>query len=208
MNTAGTTQKKGYHHGDLRKALLEAAAKLLREDGETGLSMRNLAASAGVSRTAAYHHFNDKQDLLCAIAEEGFRQFRRIFRPAGDADDGSVQQAHIQRFVTDYIAFATDHSEYYELMFGSRLWQSGQLSDTLRQEAYISFRVYVNRIRKWQEQGDISRSLDPLRYAQVTWSTLHGMSRLLIDGIYVDGRSRNAMCKAAAEMLWRELTTK
>ena len=57
----------------------------------------------------------------------------------------------------------------------------------------------------WQESGQISKNLDPLRYAQVSWSTLHGMSRLLIDGIYVDNQSRNAMCQAAADMLWREL---
>ena len=73
--------RKAYHHGDLRKALLDDAVKLLREEGEAGLSMRNLAARAGVSRTAAYHHFEGKHALLCAVAEEGFKRFGKVFYP-------------------------------------------------------------------------------------------------------------------------------
>jgi AcrR family transcriptional regulator len=197
--------RKAYHHGDLRKALLDDAVKLLREKGEAGLSMRNLAARAGVSRTAAYHHFEGKHALLCAVAEEGFKRFGKVFYPPEMEGDDSLNEQRIQRFVQDYIKFATGNSEYYDLMFGSQLWKTEKLTETLTQEAYRTFRGYVDGIRGWQESGQISKKLDPLRYAQVSWSTLHGMSRLLIDGIYVDNQSRNAMCQAAADMLWREL---
>jgi AcrR family transcriptional regulator len=197
--------RKAYHHGDLRKALLDDAVKLLREKGEAGLSMRNLAARAGVSRTAAYHHFEGKHALLCAVAEEGFKRFGKVFYPPEMEGDDSLNEQRIQRFVQDYIKFATGNSEYYDLMFGSQLWKTEKLTETLTQEAYRTFRGYVDGIRGWQESGQISKNLDPLRYAQVSWSTLHGMSRLLIDGIYVDNQSRNAMCQAAADMLWREL---
>ncbi|NCF20109.1 MAG: TetR family transcriptional regulator [Haliea sp.] len=197
--------RKAYHHGDLRKALLDDAVKLLREEGEAGLSMRNLAARAGVSRTAAYHHFEGKHALLCAVAEEGFKRFGKVFYPPEMEGDDSLNEQRIQRFVQDYIKFATGNSEYYDLMFGSQLWKTEKLTETLTQEAYRTFRGYVDGIRGWQESGQISKNLDPLRYAQVSWSTLHGMSRLLIDGIYVDNQSRNAMCQAAADMLWREL---
>ena len=197
--------RKAYHHGDLRKALLDDAVKLLREEGEAGLSMRNLAARAGVSRTAAYHHFEGKHALLCAVAEEGFKRFGKVFYPPEMEGDDTLNEQRIQRFVQDYIKFATGNSEYYDLMFGSQLWKTEKLTETLTQEAYRTFRGYVDGIRGWQESGQISKKLDPLRYAQVSWSTLHGMSRLLIDGIYVDNQSRNAMCQAAADMLWREL---
>lgn len=197
--------RKAYHHGDLRKALLDDAVKLLREEGEAGLSMRNLAARAGVSRTAAYHHFEGKHALLCAVAEEGFKRFGKVFYPPEMEGDDTLNEQRIQRFVQDYIKFATGNSEYYDLMFGSQLWKTEKLTETLTQEAYRTFRGYVDGIRGWQESGQISKNLDPLRYAQVSWSTLHGMSRLLIDGIYVDNQSRNAMCQAAADMLWREL---
>jgi AcrR family transcriptional regulator len=197
--------RKAYHHGDLRKALLDDAVKLLREEGEAGLSMRNLAARAGVSRTAAYHHFEGKHALLCAVAEEGFKRFGKVFYPPEMEGDDTLNEQRIQRFVQDYIKFATGNNEYYDLMFGSQLWKTEKLTETLTQEAYRTFRGYVDGIRGWQESGQISKNLDPLRYAQVSWSTLHGMSRLLIDGIYVDNQSRNAMCQAAADMLWREL---
>jgi AcrR family transcriptional regulator len=167
--------------------------------------MRNLAARAGVSRTAAYHHFEGKHALLCAVAEEGFKRFGKVFYPPEMEGDDSLNEQRIQRFVQDYIKFATGNSEYYDLMFGSQLWKTEKLTETLTQEAYRTFRGYVDGIRGWQESGQISKNLDPLRYAQVSWSTLHGMSRLLIDGIYVDNQSRNAMCQAAADMLWREL---
>ena len=208
MSKAPATDKKAYHHGDLRKALLDEAARLLREEGEAGLSMRKLASHAGVSRTAAYHHFKDKQELLCAIAEEGFRRFRAVFHPTDIEPDHKVNEQRIQRFVKDYIDFATGQSEYYDLMFGSNLWKTEGLTATLTAEAHSTFRGYVDGIRQWQKQGSIANSIDPLRYAQVSWSTLHGMSRLLIDGIYVDNQARNAMCRATAEMFWRELTVR
>lgn len=205
MSSSPKTAKRAYHHGDLRKALLDDAVKLLREEGDAGLSMRNLATRAGVSRTAAYHHFEGKHDLLCAIAEEGFKQFRQVFYPADLKGDDTVNAARIQRFVRDYIKFATSNSEYYDLMFGSQLWKTEKLTEALTGEAHRAFRSYVDAIRRWQAFGQIAEGVDPLRYAQVSWSTLHGMSRLLIDGIYVDNQSRNAMCEAAADMLWRQL---
>ena len=207
MNKSQRTEKKAYHHGDLRKVLLDNAARLLREEGEEGLSMRNLAASTGVSRTAPYHHFKDKQELLCAIAEEGFARFRSVFNPPGTDQDAPPDKDRIVRFVDDYLAFATEQSEYYDLMFGSQLWKTEGLTESLTREAHGTFRGYVEGIKAWKEQGAVPDALDPLRYAQVTWSTLHGMSRLLIDGIYVDRHARNSMCKATAEMFWRELTT-
>jgi AcrR family transcriptional regulator len=69
--------KTKYHHGDLRKSLVSTATKMVTEDGIEGLSLRKLAEKIGVSRTAAYHHFTDKNDLLCAIAEQGFEQWHQ-----------------------------------------------------------------------------------------------------------------------------------
>ena len=82
------TQPGRYHHGDLHAALLREAAVLLREQGVEGLSLRRLAERAGVSRTAPYHHFTDKNALLCALAEDGFRRLARLMAEADfRADD-------------------------------------------------------------------------------------------------------------------------
>lgn len=200
-------EKTRYHHGDLRQVLLDAAARLLREAGERGLSMRRLASEVGVSRTAPYHHFRDKQDLLCAIAQEGFRRFREALYPSGIDPERPMTRERVLALVEGYVDFATDSSEYYDLMFGSQLWKTGALTATLTEEAHGAFRAYVDGIRHWRDRGLVPAGLDPLRYAQVSWSTLHGMSRLLIDGIYIDSSAREAMCQAAADMFWRELST-
>jgi len=73
-----STLKLQYHHGDLTKSLLEAAAAIIKEQGVESLSMRKLADKVGVSRTAPYHHFKDKNALLCALAERGFNQQEKM----------------------------------------------------------------------------------------------------------------------------------
>lgn len=194
-------RKSNYHHGDLRRTLLDQAALLLREQGEAGLSMRQLASRAGVSRTAPYHHFKDKQELLCAIAEEGFRRYRLVFTPVGS----ELSEDYLRRFVRDYLDFAVASPEYYDLMFGSKLWRSGDITEALQKEAHGVFRFYLEQVRAWQDMGLVDPQLDPLRYAQVSWSTLHGMSRLLIDGIYLDPDAMGPVCDQAAAMFWHEL---
>ncbi|WP_240554862.1 TetR/AcrR family transcriptional regulator [Oceanicoccus sagamiensis] len=205
MSEKSPSSKKNYHHGNLRKTLLDEAAILLREQGEAGLSMRKLADRVGVSRTAPYHHFKDKRELLCAIAEEGFRQFRLAIHPPELAGSFSIDQQRIRQLVKDYVDFAIGHSEYYDLMFGSHLWKTEGLTETLKEEAYGAFRSYLDGFSAWQGQPAVTADLDPLRFAQVSWGTLHGMSRLLLDGIYVDDKAREAMCEATAQMFWRAL---
>lgn len=178
---------------------------MIRDEGEAALSMRKLAARVGVSRTAPYHHFVDKQALLCAIAEEGFRRFH-LLEGSEELDDGMIAYSVIQSFVRGYLRFAQENAEYYDLMFGGHLWRSELLTASLKQEAHASFRRYVDGVRGWQDRGWILSSVDPLRYAQVSWSTLHGMSRLLIDGIYVDEAAVEPICDNAAIMFWRQLT--
>ena len=192
----------GYHHGNLRDALVRAGVALLRKGGPQNLSLRAVAQEAGVSRAAPYHHFKDKRELLCAIAEQGFRQFVGVLT----IEDDNLSEARMGRFVRDYLDFALKHSEYYDLMFGSQLWKSQGITDTLQQEAHGSFRFYVEQVRDWQERGQINPEIDVLRYSQVSWGTLHGLSRLLIDGIYLDRQSMGPMCDQAASMFWRELT--
>lgn len=195
------SEKKTYHHGDLRRTLLDEAALLIREEGEAGLSMRRLAARAGVSRTAPYHHFKDKQDLLCAVAEEGFSRYRQVLSLSA----GELSEQRMRKFVRTYLEFATGNVEYYDLMFGSQLWKAGEITGSLKAEAHGSFRFYLEQVRSWQEQGQVNPELDVLRYSQVSWSTLHGMSRLMIDGVYPDLAAMGPMCDQAAAMFWHEL---
>lgn len=195
---------KPYHHGDLRRQILDEAARLLRDEGESGLSMRKLAMNLGVSRTAPYHHFTDKQALLCGIAEEGFRRLREVVSTPPYKEGTEISEAAVRVFVHRYVQFSIDNAEYYELMFGARLWKSQQLTESLKVEAHNAFKVYIEQIRLWQKSMN-NVSVDALRFAQVSWSTLHGMSRLLIDGIYIDATAINVMSDTAAKMFWQQL---
>ena len=199
--------KNQYHHGDLRSSLLDTAALIMQQHGETALSMRRLAQEVGVSRTAPYHHFKDKDDLLCAIAEEGFRRWQEELQLGSDENIWQASEASIEEFITAYINFATRNSAYYDLMFAGKIWRSGALTETLKREAYQAFKRYVAIVRNWQEDQLVSSAVNPLRYTQVSWSALHGMSRLLIDGIYIDNDAIGQMHKTAAAMFWHQLKT-
>lgn len=199
---------KSYHHGDLRQALLDEAARILKQEGEAGLSMRKLATNIGVSRTAAYHYFANKEELLCAVAEEGFRRFDSILAQIPNAAPNLDEQLKpnegqtlLRVFVDRYIDFAISHAQYYDLMFGGQLWKSTQLTESLKAQSHASFKAYVSKVKQWQDQGLVDKDVNALQFAQVSWSALHGMSRLMIDGIYIDSKSKDSMGAALVAML-------
>lgn len=195
--------KASYHHGDLRDSLVDAAADILREAGTHGLSMRKLADRVGVSRTAPYHHFEDKQQLLCAIAERGFEKQSLVIASTEDASLPFKQR--LRNFVQGYLGFALENPQYYDLMFSADIWKADGIDPVFRERAYLSFRQFVERIDAWQRQGDLAQDVSALRKAQITWSTMHGLARLMIDGIYVDRKAMLAMCDVATDMFLQPL---
>ena len=193
-----------YHHGDLKRALLDEAAKLLRNQGEDALSMRKLASTIGVSRTASYHHFADKNALLCGIAEEGFRLFEEQVSRGATRDDEFGREAQLD-YVRRYIGFASDNPEYYDLMFGGRIWKSRAATKALNEVTKSCFQIHVDRIRRWQSQGLVAEEVNAVHHSQVAWSVMHGLSRLLIDGLYVDQKALEPACQKGADMIWNDL---
>lgn len=191
-----------YHHGDLRATLLNAAKQRLESQGIEGLSLRKIAEDAGVSRTAPYHHFKDKNALLSAIAAEGFEQWHREAQIIFD-DESLTPEERLKRFIRGYVGYADRHPQMYELMFGRTIWKSGEPTDDLKAVAFPSFQFQVTMTKTWQAQGLLPQDQDTLRLAQVTWSTLHGIARLLIDGIYADSSHIDAMCDCAAQLFMR-----
>ena len=184
LNTSHKTVRPSYHHGDLRQALLLSAKQLIAEAGIENLSLRRLAERAGVSRTAPYHHFSDKNDLLCAIAAQGFR--RRHQAAAAEFDDAATTMLEkFHAYINGYMQFAVDNPEEYELMFGRSIWKQQNSTEELRDVAYPCFQHQVDMMRCWQDCGVISGD-NPLRTAQVIWGALHGIAKLFIDGIYTD----------------------
>ncbi|WP_202983576.1 TetR/AcrR family transcriptional regulator [Ferrimonas lipolytica] len=200
---ASLSSSNNYHHGDLHQTLLDAASAMVAEEGIDGLSLRKLAERVGVSRTAPYHHFKDKQTLLCAIAAEGFRlrtkQAQVLF-----ADETISPQQRFRSFFRDYIAFATKSPQMYELMFGGTIWHSEHQNDELRQVAYPCFQQQLGMTKQWQQQGLLPADQDPLRLAQVTWGTMHGIARLVNDGVYADSSHVAEMIDCAVALFVRK----
>ncbi len=192
-------KKAQYHHGDLRASLVNAATQMLKEQGVEGLSLRKLADRVGVSRTAPYHHFKDKNQLLCAIAEQGFEHWHQQAEQIFCQDQLSAKEKYRQ-FIHGYIHYAAQNPEMYDLMFGRTIWKQQAATDSLKGVAYPSFQNQVKMTKKWQEQGLMPAQLDTLRLAQVTWGTMHGIARLLIDGIYADASHIDEMCETAVEV--------
>lgn len=183
MNEKNMNETSSYHHGDLRKKLISVSLEMLREDGLKGLSLRKLAERAGVSRSAPYHHFKDKNDLLAAVAEQGFGVLNEQLAEAIDSNDMSMQE-RLEMTVQRYLSFAIENDMQYELMFGRELWRDNP-SPRLQRTAKDCFRTYAKLPEKFHQQGLIKAEEDPLRLAQVMWSTLHGLVKISHDGIVV-----------------------
>ncbi len=205
MTTKQSSEKKSYHHGDLKQALLDETARILREDGEDGLSLRRLAANLGVSRTAPYNHFKNKESLLCAVAEDGFERFNRKIQAVRNKNKRRGGKAITLALVRAYVDFARNNQEYYDLMYGSKPWHSGNLNESLAATARGTLRRDVERLKRGQETGLISRKVDAVQFVHLYWGTLHGISRLLLDGVYTNSASVKKLCDGTADMLWQQL---
>ncbi|QJR82214.1 TetR/AcrR family transcriptional regulator [Alteromonas pelagimontana] len=192
-----------YHHGDLRATLVSAATARLENQGIEGLSLRKLADDIGVSRTAPYHHFENKNALLSAVAAKGFQDWlasaKRIIEEAAVPPEQRFRQ-----FIYQYINYAATHPQMYELMFGRTIWQQGNATEDLKSVAFPSFQYQVEMTRLWQKHNLLPSNQEALRLAQVTWGTLHGIARLVIDGIYAQSEHIEDMCNCAADLFMQQ----
>ena len=110
--------KESYHHGDLRRTLLEAAAEAIGEEGPAALSLRALARRAGVSHAAPTHHFGDKAGLLTALAVEGYDLLANEL-----TEEWSTSHSFLEQGVA-YVRFALNHRAHFEVMFRPDLYHA------------------------------------------------------------------------------------
>ena len=110
-------EAKPYHHGDLRRALVEAAERILENEGPSALSLRAVAREAGVSAAAPYHHFKDKNELLAAIAQEGFELLAQAMREGAAHEEDPRRR--LNALGVAYVRFARDNPALYNLMYST-----------------------------------------------------------------------------------------
>ena len=162
--------KDGYHHGDLRKALLDAAATLLAEGGVDAVSVREAARRLGVSPRAPYQHFRDKESLLSALAIDAFEQLGRALV---SADDAAAPGQEVEEQAIAYVQFAQQAPARFQLMFGPR---RGASDSDLGMAKKAAFAVSERRVRELSQPGDDAE-------ARIVgyWSFAHGLAGLLLD---------------------------
>lgn len=166
-----------YHHGDLRRALVDAALELVAEQGPSGITLREAARRAGVTHAAPYRHFADKEALLAAVAEEGFLRLRAEIEQA-------LQQAgaheRVETVGVAYVRFARHNPSQFRVMFGSEVGDK-RLYPALTHADQAVFDLLCAAIRSSQQTGDMPMG-DPARMGMVAWSMLHGVAALVVDG--------------------------
>jgi AcrR family transcriptional regulator len=172
-------KRQTYHHGNLRAALVEAAVRLIDTEGADALTLRAAARMAGVTQAAPYRHFADKEALLAAVAEEGFRALSSAMRSAlAAADLTSVER--FRQSGAAYVAFARSRPAHYRVMFGRGVGDFAR-HEALHRASEETFGLLVDAIAACQRDGGI-REGDPRELAITTWATTHGLVSLWMDG--------------------------
>jgi AcrR family transcriptional regulator len=172
--------KPGYHHGDLRRALIEASLALIAEEGFSALTLREVARRAGVTHAAPYRHFPDKEALLAAVAEEGFRAMATLMRERMDQDKESGPLERLGACGVAYVLFAVQHPAHFRVMFGPH-FSTPKDHEGMSKEGGTAFGLLVQSIVQGQEAG-LLREGDPMPLALMAWSQVHGLASLLVDG--------------------------
>jgi AcrR family transcriptional regulator len=162
--------EKPYHHGDLRRTLIDSAIEMLREGNVDDISLRELAKRVGVSPNAPYRHFKDKESLLAAAAEKGFRELTARFR-AVDSTDPEAWYLGLGRA---YFEFSKDRPAEFKVMFG----RMGNFSEHshLVEASGEAFFILLSAIRALSPEGTTQTQAVPM--ALTTWSTIHGYATL------------------------------
>lgn len=173
-----TAAERTYHHGDLRNALILAAAELIEESGSLGFAMADAARRAGVSTAAPYRHFKDKDALLEAVSQLGFHGLSESAREASaSAPRGSIDA--IIALGQNYLRYVTEKAAFFDLMWGdigARAMDDGNFD-----KKASGFFVLVDAVEAYLEANDIEAA-DSLDVAMKLWAMVHGMSGISMSG--------------------------
>ena len=194
----GKKPAKPYHHGDLRRALLDEALRTIETQGVEHLTLRTVGARLGVSRSALYRHFADKQSLLATVGKEGFRKLRQALADAWEGNGHG--RAGFDAMHRAYVQFAVAHPSHYRVMFGGFI-ESAAKDDHFISEASAAFQVLLDALVEQQNAGDIRRD-DPVLMARFVWALVHGTAMLFIDGQLPEPAQREALEPYVAERIY------
>lgn len=167
-----------YHHGSLRRTILEEAMAALEREGYEALSLRGLAAEAGVSKTAPYRHFASKAELLTALAAAGFGLFADRLEASleGKAQGSEALTALLE----GYVAFARERPALYKLMFSPLGYDLK--SEACRLNASRALGCLMGTVGQAHAQG-WKAGEDPRHLGLALWAEAHGLALLVVEGL-------------------------
>ena len=179
--TVERAERPGYHHGDLQSALLIEAKRLVAINGADHVSMREVAANVGVSPSAVYHHFPDKDSLLGELGKLVFDEMA-TFQEAEMAkfSGKSLAQAR-KRFRAcgySYVEFARNNANLFRLCFGP-LCVGDHESEKNDNRAW---KLLVTTLDEMTALGQVHPKIRPMAEI-LAWTSIHGMSMLILDGL-------------------------
>jgi AcrR family transcriptional regulator len=166
---------RGYHHGNLKEALLRAALELIAQKGPAGFTLAEAARWAGVSPAAPYRHFRDRDELLASIALRGFNQFEAALTRAWDDGRPDVFTA-FDRLGKAYLAFARTEPAYYSAMFEAGIPHA--TNPELREAGDRAFAVLRAAAEKLCAQAPPGKRPPALMVALHIWAVSHGIASL------------------------------
>lgn len=169
---------KAYHHGDLRRSLLDAALGLVASQGVQGFTLREAARAAEVSHNAPYRHFPSRTHLLIELAIEGQLLLRTALQTsvARTAD----LRDRIIRLGVAYMEFAVRHTAYFRVMFSSEV--ASHRTEPLTAAQAATFDFFEGELQS-AEQAALLRRGAVSQHALVGWAALHGAAMLVLDGV-------------------------
>jgi AcrR family transcriptional regulator len=191
-------EERGYHHGNLREALIQAARELIKEKGPAGFTFAEAARSAGVSAAAPYRHFRDREALLADVAREGFQRFEAMLT-TGWANGKPDPITAFHNTGRAYLTFARTEPAYYAAMFESGL--PPDLSPELRAAADRAFGVLRTAAETLVGLLPSGRRPPALMMSLHVWSMAHGIASLFGRG----DAGRRTLPMTAEELLESEM---
>jgi AcrR family transcriptional regulator len=172
--------KRGtYHHGDLRRALLDGALEVIEEKGVSAVGIRDLARRLGVSHAAPAHHFHDRTALLVEVATEGFRLFADTLETAARTKTDPVER--LVAIGCAYVRFAADHPSHLRVMFGRGLPETFEAPAHLHAEGTRAYSALIDSVAALVPPNVRGcASIEEIAFD--AWSLVHGIAMLWIDG--------------------------
>ncbi len=168
-----------YHHGELRRALLDATLRIVESEGTGAVSLSAAARRVGVSPQATYNHFRDKEELLAAAAEEAVRALERQMLAAKEAARGPGEALEATGMA--YVQFAHAHAAQFRLLDAPELATKSR-HPTLLAAYEAAFAVLLDAIKEGQRAG-VVRASEPRKLGVAAWAIVHGIAWLVIDGL-------------------------